>query len=139
MQDQLTGGGTNLQQQQGNLQQNTPNLQQSGTPTSTYDTSGILSESAPTNELRVTTTTSANPSTIQPDVANPGNDIAWGWLILIPLVVIVMLIALWPRKLAVPAELLEAEELETTPVTPQPKKTVKTKKKSKNRKKSGRR
>jgi hypothetical protein len=139
MQDQLTGGSTNLQQQQGNLQQNTPNLQQSGTSTSTYDTSGLLSESPPTNELRVVTTTTTAPTTVQSDTTNPGNDLAWGWLILIPLVIIVVLIALWPRRLAVPAEvLLETEGPEVLPA-PQPKKTSKAKKKSGKRKKAGRR
>lgn len=141
MQDQLTGGQSNLQQPKSDLQQNTPNLQQSGTGTTTDNVSGLLSESAPSGVLRVSTANSSE-STIKPDAAvYHANHAAW----LLPLGILLLVIAsymafvLWPRR--VQEQLPEAldQPVEPAPaVTPKPTKP-KTKKKSQKRKKSGRR
>lgn len=142
MQDQLTGGNTNLQQQQGNLQQNTPNLQQSGTPTATSNVSGLLSENAQTSQLQVTTVSNSN-STIQPDstLASAGSN---SWLL--PLLIIVTLIVAYiaytiMRRMNQIVVMEPAEELPASePVqAPKPKKTTKSKKKSQKHRKSGRR
>jgi hypothetical protein len=140
MQDQLTTGGTSLQQQQGNLQQSTPNLQQSGTPTSTLNTSSVLSEAAPTGQLQVTTVSNSN-TTIQPDaVLQHGSSHGWLLLLLIVPVVIAMYFGylLLSRPQAV-EEIPVEEPEEVPPALAQPPKKTKSKKKSAKRKKSGRR
>jgi hypothetical protein len=140
MQDQLTTGGTSLQQQQGNLQQSTPNLQQSGTPTSTLNTSSVLSEAAPTGQLQVTTVSNSN-TTIQPDaVLQHGSSHGWLLLLLIVPVVIAMYFGYLLLSRPQPVEEVPVEEPEeVSPVLAQPPKKTKSKKKSAKRKKSGRR
>lgn len=136
MQDQLTGGQSSLQQPRSDLQQNTTNLQQSGSPTTSGNTSSVLSEAAPQGQLRVTTATSPIPSTIAPSTAQPAGNGALLWLLLIPVVLIVA--ALMPRRATIelPQEIIE----EPLPVpVPQATSTKKTKKKSSKRKKSYRR
>jgi hypothetical protein len=140
MQDQLTAGSTNLQQQQGNLQQSTPNLQQSGTPTSTADTSTVLSEAAPTKQLQVTTVSNSN-TTIQPDaVLQTGGSHTWLLLLLIIPVLLALYVGslLWPRAVEI-EEVPVTEEPAEIPTPPQPEKKIKSKKKSNKRKKSSRR
>jgi hypothetical protein len=141
MQDQLTAGSTNLQQQQGNLQQNTPNLQQSGTPTSTADTSSVLSEAAPAGQLQVTTVSNSN-TTVQPDaVLQHGSSHGWLLLLLIIPVLVAMYIGslLWSRAVSVEEVPLVEEPVDAPTAPPQPPKKTKSKKKSNKRKKSGRR
>lgn len=141
MQDQLTGGQSNLQQPKGDLQQNTPNLQQSGTGTTTDNVSGILSESAPSGSLRVSTATSSDTS-ITPGSAIPnGGSTSWVLPALVALVLVAsyVVFVLWPRKIQ--EQLPEVLDLPVEPqpvVNPQPPKP-KHKKKSPKRKKSGRR
>lgn len=144
MQDQSTGGNTTLQQQQSNLQQSTPNLQQSGTPTSTYDVSGVLSENAPSGQLQVSTVPGTS-STVQPDrtIANAGVN---HWIL--PLLVAVTLVVAYAAYLVIRRTNEQlAVEIPEEPITPKPepvlnpkpKKTTKAKKKSQKHRKSGRR
>lgn len=139
MQDQLTGSTGSLQQQQGNLQTNSPNLQQSGTPTSTLNTSNVLSEAAPRNSLQVSTSTSSTPSTVQQDTVQAGGNTLWLLLLVIPVILVASL--LWNRTEQLVTEI--EQEPEEAPI-PKPKAvpaktSPKPKKKSKKTKKSGRR
>lgn len=137
MQDQTTGGA-NLQQPRADLQQNTPNLQQSGTPTSTTNTSSLLSEVAPSGELKVSTATgSSSTITNTATVPEGGSNLFILFLLIIPVLLVVAVF--WPRKMQ-PQEIAEAEIKEApAPATPKVKKAAKTKKKPSKTKKSGKR
>ncbi len=126
-------GTSSLQQQKSDLQQGTPNLQQSGTPTSTLNTSTVLSEKAPNGELRVATSTTTAPSTVQPDVAQPAGSNIW-LLVIIPVVIVISILSL--RKSAASATVPETREV-LKPVMKTA--SAKPKKKTQKRKKSGRR
>ena len=129
---------SNLQQQKGDLQQGTPNLQQSGTPTSTLNTSSVLSNAAPQGNLQVSTTAATSPSTVQPDVAQPSGNDLWLLLLIIPFVLVVSIF--WPRKELGTEIVAMAQPEPMSPAVETPaKKTAKPKKKSHKRKKSGRR
>lgn len=136
MQDQLTGGQSSLQQPRTDLQQNSANLQQSGSPTTSGNTSSVLSEAPPQGQLRVTTATTPSPSTVAAPSVHPGGNSAWLWLLLIPLVIIA--VVLIPRS---PTVVSTEEPIEAPAPEPLPtaKPVKKTKKKSTKRKKSYRR
>ena len=135
MQDQLTGGQSSLQQPRSDLQQNTSNLQQSGTPTTAGNTASVLSESAPQGQLKVSTATTPTPSSVTPSTVEPGGNTALLWLLIIPVVLIIAILAS-PRTKG-----QEVVELVDDPVLPEPAAppAKRTKKKSSKRKKSGRR
>lgn len=133
MQDQLTSGQTNLQQQNSNLQQGQNNFQQNaGVDTSPSSSSTLLSEPPQTNNLQVQD--QGNPAeTAQPaTIPDGGISTLIILLIVVPTLVAALVYALFKSS---PEEASEPEPapvpVEPEPIVAKQKPTKKAKKKTK--------
>lgn len=133
MQDQLTGGQTNLQQPRTDLQPVAPSLQQNGTQTGGNATT-LLSQPPTTTQLQVQSTgqSTANPTQNMPD--DGGNFLMLAF-IMFPIVVALALLQPGKRKPLTTTTLAVQTEPKNLPQPPK----SKTKKKTGKRKKSSKR
>ena len=129
MQDQLTGGQSNLQQQTGSLQQSQSNVQQNtgGTSTSSNVTS-LLNDQPTTTQLQVQSQGQSSGIIEQPNVVDGGLS-SW-WLLLLFVPVLLVLAILSARSSQPSAELIAEPEPEPK-VVEKPAKTPKPKPKKK--------
>ncbi len=138
MQDQLTPSASNLQPQSSGLQQGQAGLQQTGGVTTSDNTTSLLSEQPPTNQLRVAN--QGQPSTISapPPQTNPPVGL---WLLFAMAFVFIAIGLVLRRRSSVqlaPEDTTVSRESTELRVQPVPKLT-KTKKKQSRKKRSNKR